>query len=1215
MSLLTAPSRLLAGALALCLAAALAAPAAAQTLSPLPGAPSLNTVTFNWNVDSNNYTVQLSTASDFSAIAFSGSGLTAETTTYQNLAQDTIYYFRVKNFGGVYESTMSVTLAAAPSGLYFQQGDNFFSAESSVTAQVNIGWAVNGNPDYTEYVLEYTSHTDFASYKYEISVVYPPVSLGGLLANTTYQFRVKASNLAGTETGTVQTSTSTLASRLGSLSYSAYRTSATVSWTPLSGGAPESSARGYVLLMSSSPIFEGVVHSSGTLQPELGSLTITGILTNTTYYFKAGALNWNLAANLSDVDSFTTLASTISAFALDSRGISDASLSWGALISGAAGYELQASSDDFAGAAAVLSSRTYTLSENSLTLAGLEPNTTWYFRAGSLNSNGELNYTAVLSTITRANPVGTDPQFTPPIVPDKTSLAVHFSPLPPAPQGSTCEGYLLQRSTMPFGSGSAIVSSAAPAGNTGLLGFDGLRPSTTYYLRLASLNWDGTPTFTDIGYTATLASDPLPLVDLYAVWSTSAAVSFASAGSDGYVLQASLNQSFNPVEAEGFTSNGAATSVSVSGLDPNTLYYFRAGPVFSGTTVYTLSTPDYDYTLPPRPAGVSFSGVFYSSMAVTWTALPSGPQDQTAAGGYLLEASLSPTFSTVDFSSGTLAIAASTLAITGLTANTSYYLRLGTLALDGGANYTFLVSTPTRAEPPSQQSYTGMSTATIRVNWTAGTNPADTLYRVISSTAGDWQAPLGAAVVSSSTYNTYMSTAGLTPNTTYFFWVASYNRRGIAEGPYAFSPMATLAFLPGNGTPSGIGQSSVTINWSRGDNPPPPSTEYTVEISTHQDFSSAVRSSTTLNVSAWFDGLLSNASYYSRVSALNHTGVGTDYRDLDDPLTLPATAQVLAKPQAFSGMRLDGFTLNWLHGNNQTGTIYAVEVSTESGFDPMYSSGTAYGLSFYFAGLMTDTTYFARIQAIGRGGARSAFESSGSTMTLADQSLTAPYGEDTVVILPTSYGDYSATVPAGALGGSTRITIEPLTVFPSAPGNAGTLIPTGVGMEVTHFPPVSVLNAVTLAVPYLESSLPPGTDERSLILALYDTSSARWVPLPSAPDTTANVVRAQTWHLSTFQIMVSQPAAGVAGLKIYPNPFRPSSVAGAVRFANLPYDTSVKIYTLLGELVREFKTGYDGTGTWDGKNEKGAEVASGVYLAFVEPPGGKGKVFKLAVER
>lgn len=1218
MSLLTGPSRLLAGVLALCLAPALAAPAAAQ-LAPVPGAPSLNTVTFSWNIDSNNYTVQLSTASDFSSIAFGGAGLTAETTTYQNLVQDTQYFFRVKNSAqgdAFYESTHSVTLAAAPSGIFFQQGENFFSAGSSVTAQVNIGWATNGNPDYTEYVLEYTSHTDLTSYKYETTVIYPPVSLGGLLANTTYQFRVKASNLAGTETGTVQTSTSTLASRLESLSYSAYRTSATVSWTPLTGAVRERASEGYILRMSSSPIFEGLVHSSGTLQPELGTLTITGILTNTTYYYQAGAINWNYAANLSDVDSFTTLASTISAFALDSRYISEASLSWGGLVSGAAGYELQASSDDFAGAAAIISSRTYALSDNSLTLEGLEPNTTWYFRAGSLNSNGELNYTAVLSTITKTNPVGTDSQFTPPIVPDQTSLLVHFSPLPLSPQGSSCEGYLLERSTRPFGSGSVITSSAAPPSNSGALGFDGLRPSTTYYLRLASLNWDGTPTYTDIGYTSTLAADPLALVTLYGVWSTSATATFGAAGSDGYVLQASINQSFNPVETEGFTSNGAATSVTVNGLDPNTLYYFRAGPVFSGTTVYTLSTPDYDYTLPPRPPGVSFSGVFYSSIAVTWTALPGGPQEQTADGGYLLEASRSPSFASVEFSSASSLIGTSTLTLTGLAANTSYYLRLGTLAPDGGANYTFLVSTPTRADPPAQQAYTGMSTATIRVNWTAGTNPADTRYRVISTTAADWENPGGAAVVSSDTYNTYMSTAGLTPNTTYFFWVASYNRRDIAEGPYAFSPMATLAFLPANAAPSGIGQSSVTVNWSRGDNPPPPSTEYTVEISTYSDFSSAVLSSTTRNTSAWFDGLLSNASYYSRVSALNHTGVGTDYRDLDDPLTLPATAQVLAKPQAFSGMRLDGFTLNWLHGNNQAGTVYAVEVSTESGFDPMYSSGTAYGLSFYFDGLLVGTTYFARIQAISRNGTdRSSFESSGSTRTLADQDLTAPYGEDTVVTLPTSYGDYSVTVPAGSLGGSTKLTIAPETVFPSAPGNAGTLIPTGVGMEVTHFPPVSVLNAITLAVPYLESSLPAGTDERSLILALYDTSSSRWVPLPSAPDTSANIVRAQTWHLSTFQIMVSQPAAGVAGVKIYPNPFRPSSVAGAVRFANLPYDTSVRIYTLLGELIREFKTGYDGTGTWDGKNEKGAEVASGVYLAFIEPPGGKGKVFKLAVER
>lgn len=1210
----------MAGVLALCLAPALAAPAAAQR-NPLPGAPTLNTLTFNWTTGTDPYWIALSTANNFSVTTASGS-VSSLTTTYMNLGQDSLYYFRVKNSGqndSFYESTNAVTLAAAPLTIYFQQGENFFSAESSVSAKASVWWELNGNPDHTDYTLEYSSSASF-SFKYETrGLIYPlvPFDVGGLLANTTYYFRSKAVNLAGTETAYSGTSsTSTLAARLENLSYSAYRTSATVSWTPMTGGTRERNAQGYRLLVSSSPIFEGLTHSSATALPALGSLTVSGLITNTTYYYKAGALNWHYAANLSDVETFTTRASSVSAFALVSRDISEASLSWGALTAGAAGYELQASSDAFAGAAAVVSSRTYALDDNSLTLSGLEPNTTWYFRAGSFNSSGEFSYTQVLSTITRANPAGLNTQMTPPIVTDKTSLTVYFSRLPDSPQGSACRGYILQRSTRPFGEVSVLTSSAAPASNNGVIGFTGLRPSTTYYLRLATLNWDNTPTYTDLGDAATEPADALPLVTLYGVWSTSATVTFDSAGSDGYVLQASVLPSFSSIDAEAFNPSGAATSVTVNGLDPNTLYYFRAGPVFSGTTVYTLSTPEQDYTLPPRPSGVAFSGVFYSSIAVTWTALPASPPEQTADGGYLLEASQSPSFASVEFSSRSASIVTSTLTLTGLTANTSYYLRLGSLAFDGGSNYTFLVSTPTRANRPVQQAYTGLSTGTIRVNWTAGTNPPDTRYRVISTTAPDWQSPGGAAVVSSDTYNTYASSAGLTPNTTYFFWVASYNRRGITEGPYQFSPMATLAFVPVSAAPSGVWQSSVTINWGNGANPPPPSTEYTVEISTLPDFSGAVHSSTTLSLSAWFGGLLSNASYYSRVSALNHTGVGTEYAPLPAPLTLPATAQVLAKPQAFSGMRLDGFTLHWLHGNNQTDTVYAVEVSTEGGFDPMYSSGTVRGLSFYFAGLLVDTTYFARLRAISRNGADlSAFSDSGSTRTLAAQSLTATYGADTVISLPTSYGDYSVTVPGGALGGSTRITIRPESVFPSAPGNAGNLIPTGIGMEVDHFPTVQVLGAITLAVPYLESSLPGGTDERSLILALYDVASSRWVPLPSATDTSGNIVRAQTWHLSTFQIMASQPAAGIAGVKIYPNPFRPSSVAGVVRFANLPYDASVRIYTLLGELVREFKTGFDGTGTWDGRNEKGAEVASGVYLAFIKPPSGEGKVFKLAVER
>jgi hypothetical protein len=71
----------------------------------------------------------------------------------------------------------------------------------------------------------------------------------------------------------------------------------------------------------------------------------------------------------------------------------------------------------------------------------------------------------------------------------------------------------------------------------------------------------------------------------------------------------------------------------------------------------------------------------------------------------------------------------------------------------------------------------------------------------------------------------------------------------------------------------------------------------------------------------------------------------------------------------------------------------------------------------------------------------------------------------------------------------------------------------------------------------------------------------------------------------------------------YPNPFNPTT---AIRFKvqcskfKVPSRTTLKIYNILGEtvktLVDELKSEGSYTVTWDGKDEKGEEVASGIYL-------------------
>ena len=108
-----------------------------------------------------------------------------------------------------------------------------------------------------------------------------------------------------------------------------------------------------------------------------------------------------------------------------------------------------------------------------------------------------------------------------------------------------------------------------------------------------------------------------------------------------------------------------------------------------------------------------------------------------------------------------------------------------------------------------------------------------------------------------------------------------------------------------------------------------------------------------------------------------------------------------------------------------------------------------------------------------------------------------------------------------------------------------------------------------------------------------------------------------TVYFATVNGLASLTTAAVApreafdGLKVYPNPFRLPS-ASPLTVDGLVEQSRLKVLSIDGHLVRQLDSPGGRIGFWDGKDEEGRYVASGIYIivAFTEEHDevGKGKV-------
>src|ERR1019366_8658311 len=168
-------------------------------------------------------------------------------------------------------------------------------------------------------------------------------NVGTLNPDTTYFIRIGALYNGATTYNLTQPSTSTLTNLLSPSVLGVSSQTATVGWPAFATLSGTNTAQGYRLEAYSDNLYTSFVTSSQTFDVTLSTLTLGSLTPFTTYYLRAGAINWNGVVNYITLGSTRTDAGAApGAPSFTAVYVSSLTVTYGALGSGQ-GYELDAS--------------------------------------------------------------------------------------------------------------------------------------------------------------------------------------------------------------------------------------------------------------------------------------------------------------------------------------------------------------------------------------------------------------------------------------------------------------------------------------------------------------------------------------------------------------------------------------------------------------------------------------------------------------------------------------------------------------------------------------------------------------------------------------------------------------------------------------------------------------------------------------------------------
>ena len=308
-------------------------------------------------------------------------------------------------------------------------------------------------------------------------------------------------------------------------------------------------------------------------------------------------------------------------------------------------------------------------------------------------------------------------------------------------------------------------------------------------------------------------------------------------------------------------------------------------------------------------------------------------------------------------------------------------------------------------------------------------------------------------------------------------------------------------------------------------------------------------------------------------------------------------------------------------GNLWTSSGSDTYITLVQGSGKFYYRDTSTGVVYITVSRSGYTSYIQSVKIVG-------FLTSAISPTLGDTTVVSISGGTTV------------TIPSGTFSSTVCIAITD-TPASSAITNANNSTATDPSLklvselgstirEISAFAVISGIvdynqplnpqsgKSITITVPYPDIPAISGTLEDGLRICRLDESTQGWILLTGTQtiNKSAKTVSKSISSFSVYRLISLGVAQNLSSVIVYPNPYEFARARdGTLKFINLPTQAIIKIYNIAGELVRTIqKDDAINRATWDGKNEYGEKVATGIYIYVISSPQDSKKIVgKIAV--